>query len=304
MWKKIGIGILCLVLGGAIVMTLVFNAKGTKKEIKVLSIGHSYSLNSCEYIGEIAASQGVNLTVGVAYVGNCALNMHYDFLKEGALYGGAINGWYEKFLPNGESEKHVDEYTLEDIIKDEEWDYIMFQQNLNYAGIWEIVEECLPPLQAEVKKIAEANQDKEVQYLYNQIWGMEDEAHNPASIPLAVYDEYQHDAEMMYQMVSETSKKAAETFHLHLVPTGEAFQNAREQAMFNADEGGHILVADDSNHANDYGKYLAGVTWFEAITKVKVDKETAYYPDVLTKEEAHLLIDCAAEAVSHTGLEF
>ena len=271
--------------------------------IKVLSIGHSYSLNSCEYICKLAASQGVHLLVGVAYKGNCSLEQHYNFLKERAIYGDAIGGWYQKYFPNGNTEQYIDKYTLEDIVKDEEWDYIIFQQNINHAGNWGIIEEWFPKLWTEVKKLVASYQKKAVQYLYNQIWGMEAENYNPASIPLDVYNEYNHDAITMYKMVSKASKKAAQVFDMRLIPTGEAFQNAREQDLFNADKGGHILVSDDSNHANSYGKYLAGATWLETIAKVKVDKKTAYYPEDFKKEEAETLIDCATQAVDDTDSE-
>ena len=295
--------IMAVALAALAGLLIVLPVQAAKREIRVLSIGHSYSLNSSEYICNIATSQGVELTVGVAYKGNCSLDLHYDFLKKEQIYSADIDSWYQKYFPDGTSSKYTEGYTLKDIIEDEEWDYIIFQQNLNKAGLFESIEADFPKLQKEVDKIVKENQKKEVQYLYHQIWGMEDETHNPASIPLFAYDEYDHDATAMYQMVADASRKAAETFGLRLIPTGDAFQNARQEDAFNGDEGGKLLVTDEWNHASDYGKYLAGATWFESITRIKVDKETVYYPDVLSKEDADILIDCATKAVEDSGVK-
>ncbi|MBQ2923381.1 MAG: DUF4886 domain-containing protein [Tyzzerella sp.] len=278
--------------------------KAAPKEVKVLSIGHSYSVNSCEYLYEIAKSQGVEMTIGIAFRGNCPLRMHYEYLTNQVVYGEAMGGgYYQKYVPGGYSATYADEYTLEEMLTDEKWDYIIFQDCLDTAGDWNVVSEWLLKLYEKVQKIMREQQNTDVQYIYHEIWAMENIEYNPSAKEKVEFKKYNHDSDIMYKVVSETSKKAAENFEFRLLPTGDAFQIARSTSMFDASQGGKILVADSTNHANDYGKYLAGVTWFETITQMSVDRETVYYPDVLTEEEAYTLIDCATQAVNESGLQ-
>lgn len=280
------------------------SVKAAPGQIKVLSIGHSYSINSCEYLYDIAKSQGVELTIGIAYRGNCPLRMHYEYLKNQVVYEESMGGYYKKYVPGGYSSVYKDGYTLEKMLTDEKWDYIIFQDCLDTAGSWDVVSEWLEKLYGEVHKIMREQQNTDVKYLYHEIWAMENLEYNPAAKELVEFSKYDWDSDVMYRNVSETSKKAAADFGFRLLPTGDAFQIARSTPAFDVSQGGKLLVADSTNHASEYGKYLAGITWFETITQIRVDKATVYYPDALTESEAHTLIDCAAQAVEESGLQF
>lgn len=279
-------------------------ANAASKEIRELSIGHSYSVNSCEYLYDIAKSQGVEMTIGIAYRGNCPLRAHYEYLKGDVVYGTETgDGYYKKYVPGGHFAEYVNEYTLKEMLLNEKWDYIIFQDCLDTAGNKEEVSKWLSKLYEEVKCIMEEQQNTDVQYLYHQIWAMENTEYNPAAKEKVEFANYNYDSDVMYQTVSETSKEIAKDFSFRLLPTGESFELARKLPAFDMSQGGKILVADSTNHANEYGKYLAEITWFETITQNKVDKETIYYPELMSESEAQMLIDCATQAVMETGLK-
>lgn len=271
------------------------------EEIKVLSIGHSYSLNSCEYLSDIAESQGVEMTIGIAYRGNCSLADHYEYLYNNTKYGpDNYEGYYKKYVPGVGPIVYSNEYTLKEMILDEDWDYIIFQECLNDAGNYDIVSAKLQTLYTAVKGLMDEQQNTDVQYIYHEIWGMEDVAYNPTD--KQEFANYEWNSDTMYNAVTETSEKIAEEFDFRLLPNAEAFELARNTAAFDASQGGKILVADVTNHANEYGQYLAGITWFETITGYKVDKKTVYSPYLVSNAEADTLIDCAHQAVEETGL--
>lgn len=164
--------------------------------------------------------------------------------------------------------------------------------------------EWLPKLYDEVQKIMVEQNDTDVQYLYHEIWAMEKLEYNPKAKELVEFSPYNYDSDVMYQTVSETSKKATERYDMRLIPTGDSFQNARSIASFDVSQGGKLLVSDSTNHAGDYGKYLAGITWFETITQKQIDKATVYYSEALSESEANELVDCATQAVEDSGLQF
>lgn len=297
--------IIAMILGIPMLLmpTLSVNAV-QNNAIKVLSIGHSYSVNSCEYLYDIAKSQGVEMTIGIAYRGNCSLRDHYEYLKGDVLYGTATgDGYYKKYVPGGHFAEYANEYTLKEMLLNEKWDYIIFQDCLDTAGNKEEVSKWLSKLYEEVKSIMQEQQNIDVQYIYHQIWAMENTEYNPEAKEKVEFANYNYDSDVMYQAVSETSKQIAKDFSFRLLPTGESFELARKMPAFDVSQGGEILVADSTNHANEWGKYLAGITWFETITQKKVDKETIYYPELMSESEAQTLIDCATQAVVETGLK-
>ena len=50
-----------------------------KKEIKLLAIGNSFSVDALQYFYQIASSLGVNdITIGNLYIGSCSLETHLN----------------------------------------------------------------------------------------------------------------------------------------------------------------------------------------------------------------------------------
>lgn len=96
--------------------------------IKILAIGNSFSEDATEsYLCNLAKSDGIKLIVGNMYIGGCSLKSHWNnALENKKLYS------YRK-ITNG-VKITVENQTLLDAIKDEDWDYITFQQVSQDSG--------------------------------------------------------------------------------------------------------------------------------------------------------------------------
>ena len=136
--KYIIIGVLVAVILCATLIPTVFAAqqKVTRPTVKILSIGHSYAWNSVEYLRSIANSQGVDLIVAVVYRGNCSLERHLINFEGNKTYGDQSGnpGFYLKYdSKNPTGTQFVDSYSIAKAVKDEKWDYIMFQECLDHS---------------------------------------------------------------------------------------------------------------------------------------------------------------------------
>ena len=121
------------------------NAK-TDKVVKILAIGNSFSQDAVEqYLHEIAAADGNQVIIGNMYIGGCSLKKHLNNARE--------NKPAYKYRKIGLDGKKVEikDYTLEQALSDEEWDYVSFQQNSGNSGIVETWMESLPELMDYVK---------------------------------------------------------------------------------------------------------------------------------------------------------
>ena len=275
--------------------------KVTRPTVKILSIGHSYAWNSVEYLRNIAESQGVDLIVGVVYRGNCSLERHLINFEGNKTYGTQSGnpGFYLKYdSKNPTGTQFEDTYSISKAVKDEKWDYIMFQESLDYSGNYEVIKKSLRTLKLGVEKLAT---NKNVKYMWHDIWALEKTEYMPTD--KVELKNYNFDQETMYNAIKDATKKVMESDVglSGVVPTGEAFQLARKSGKYDPTKGGISLNADNISHANVYGKYLAGLVWYMSFTGCAIDKATLAYPEEITKEQAYELVDFATEAVEGTG---
>ena len=301
--KNIIIAILVasLLLMGCVPFASAAQQKATKPTVKILSIGHSYSWNSVEYLRSIGLSQGVDITVAVVYRGNCSLQIHLNNFNNNNLYGEESGnpGFYLKYSkehPNGQ--QFLDSYSVGKAVKDEKWDYIMFQESLDRVGFYNYIEASLPALKDGVAAIAT---NPNVKYMWHDIWAMEKKEAIPTDkVELKPYN---WDQQTMYEGIKSTTAQvlASDVGISGVVPTGEAFQFARQSGKYDPTKGGISLNADNISHANNYGKYLAGLVWYMSFTGCSINKDTLYIPAGITKEQAFELVDFAEQAVKGSG---
>lgn len=301
--KNIIIAILVasLLLTGCVPFASAAQQKETKPTVKILSIGHSYSWNSVEYLRSIGLSQGVDITVAVVYRGNCSLQTHLNNFKNNTLYGEESGnpGFYLKYSkehPGGQ--QFLDSYSVGKAVKDEKWDYIMFQESLDRVGFYNYIEESLPALKDGVAAIAT---NPNVKYMWHDIWAMEKKEAIPTDkVELKPYN---WDQQTMYEGIKSTTAQvlASDVGISGVVPTGEAFQLARQSGKYDPTKGGISLNADNISHANNYGKYLAGLVWYMSFTGCSINKDTLYIPTDIPKEKALELVDFAEQAVKGSG---
>ena len=298
--------LISLSLAAALMLTFAMpsmtaSATSALPELKILCIGHSYAWDSMEYLNTIAKSQGVDLTVGLAYRGNCSVKDHSIYFDENILYGTDGNkGFYLKYDRKNPDGNTIETMTLKEIIKDEKWDIIIFQECLDYAGCYyEETSQYLPEL---VEKVMGYSKNKHPELWWHQLWALE----KPEAVPLGegavFFGKYDNDQQKMYEMVKESAQKAAEELKGNVIPTGDAFQLVRSHKEFDTLNGGQTLMRDNvANHSNDYGKYLAALVWYQTLTKCKLDTSKLRFPRLTDEKLMNIIVSCSTEAVEGRG---
>ncbi len=253
-------------------------AEETAKSLKILSIGNSFSVDAQQWLYGIAENAGYDeIVLGNLYYGGCSLYGHDKYAKENTpaytYYKNTTGEWTEKA-----------ETTLLTGLCDEEWDYITLQQQSGNSGIYTSYEPYLSDL------IAYVNANKtnpDAKLAWHMTWAYSADSTQEA------FAQYGNDQMTMYKgIVEAVEKKILTNPDISLViPSGTAIQNARTSYMgdtFNRD-GFHLELT--------YGRYLAGLTFFHAITGMPVD-DIDYIPDEAFDEEyLDILKEAATDAV-------
>ena len=103
-----------------------------KKTIKILGIGNSYTRDSTRWLSKILAEAGYEtVIVGQAYIGSITLAEQYASLD--ASHAQYSSYTYYKFINNGVRNQQAGK-TLVEVINDEDWDVVVFQQQSDESG--------------------------------------------------------------------------------------------------------------------------------------------------------------------------
>ena len=226
------------------------------KSLKILAIGNSFSTDSMQYLYQIAKSAGVEeIVLGNLYYGGCSLEQHLSYAK-------ANSDAYTYYKNTAGNWASTSKYKMKDAILDEDWDYISLQQSSKTSGIESSYGQTLTSLVDYVR-----THNTKATLIWNMTWAYQQDSTH-ASFP-----NYDKDQTKMYNMIVDCVKKCIEPekrFSL-VIPCGTSIQNARTSFM------GDTLTRDGYHLDYNIGRYIAGLTWFAAITGVSVDK-VAYNP--------------------------
>ena len=256
-------------------VSVSMNAK-TDKIVKILAIGNSFSQDAVEqYLHEIAAADGNQVIIGNMYIGGCSLKKHLNNARE--------NRPAYKYRKIGLDGKKVEikDYTLEQALSDEEWDYVSFQQNSGNSGIVETWMESLPELMDYVK----AKVSKKTRMMIHQTWAYDQTSSHKH------FKNYDNDQLTMYNAIMDAVKKVSKQTGTKLViPCGTAIQNARTTFLKDS-------ITRDGYHLHKVnGRYTAACTWYEKIFKKNVIGNT-YIPNGMTPEQ-----QLAAQKSAHAAV--
>src|SRR5699024_5474856 len=97
------------------------------KEIKILSLGNSFSLDSFEYLLNMARSAGIDATFGILVGEGATLEGHWDAVSSGGTQ--AYIKWTNRKRP-------IEQKTFQEVLEDEDWDVITFQNRSSLSGIY------------------------------------------------------------------------------------------------------------------------------------------------------------------------
>ncbi|WP_298662713.1 DUF4886 domain-containing protein [uncultured Barnesiella sp.] len=258
---------LCLLLSAAL--------QAQNDTIKILAIGNSFADDGIEYLDEVARSAGKHIIVANTYIGGCSIERHLDNARhDRPAYH------YRKNVDGQYSEERGT--TLLEALKDEEWDYIVFQQVSSLAGQYSTYFPDLAELMDYVRAHAT---NPHVQYALQQTWAYAKNSTHPG------FFRYGKNQQAMYDDVVFSYDQVAKRLHITIViPTGTAIQNARSSSL------GDTLCRDGYHLNLKYGRYTAACAWFETFFG-ESSIGIAYRPDGVTEQQAAIAQHAAHAAI-------
>ena len=249
------------------------------KQLKILSVGNSFSWDTMEYLAEISRDLGIeNVKFANLYVGGCSIKKHF-YHAENDIHT------YEYRTNTGDGWNSVFEYSIKDAVSSEDWDYISVQHGTADGSRYtdESCYEKLSELYAYIKKYASPS----TKLAFNMTWvGEMDFAHPEIA-------SYNGDQLKMYRDIVEVTKKMVLSLPEVTVvsPTGTAIQNARTANITSINRDGYHLTYG-------LGRYTAGLTFFHALTGLDISG-VSWVPEGVTAYEHSVAVESALNAVAN-----
>lgn len=247
--------------------------------VRVLAVGNSFSQDAVEqYLWELANEVGVKMIIGNAYRGGQGFQSHWIDVTE------ANNTFEYRKVQNGRRSNRA-HTALADIITDEPWQFITFQQVSQESGLTTTFEPYLTNL---IEYTQSLQTNPNAIFGYHQTWAY---SHDSTHGGFANYGNRQ---EVMYDSICQAVQCALAN-HPELsfvVPSGTAIQNARTTYLSdNMNRDGYHLDLK-------MGRYTAACAWLEVITGIS-PVGFSYRPDGVDFLTAHTCQVAAHEAVAH-----
>ncbi len=219
--------------------------------LRVLAIGNSFSVDCMEYLWQLAKSGGLSeIILGNLYYGGCSLHRHLTYAREGlseyTYYKNTDGEW--RATPG---------FRMEDAIADEDWDIITLQETSRTCGLIECYEASLSPL---IDYVRAHNQRATL--LWNATWAYQKDSTHTA------FANYGCSQERMLCMTLDCLRRAIlpEARIAGIIPCTVAIQNARTSFL------GDTLTRDGYHLDKSVGRYVAGLTWYAALTGREVER--------------------------------
>ncbi len=216
--------------------------------MKILAIGNSFSTDSTRYLEEIALSNNEEFKVWNLYIGGCSLEQHLDNFKTGA--------------PNYSLEERdniLRPISLQEAILSDNWDYITIQQASHYSGQISTYEPFIGEIINYIKDLAPKSK-----IVFNRTWAYEIDSDHGA------FPWYDKDQEKMFKAILDATNIITLKYNLPIIPVGDNVEKVRRTKEFDYRNGGLSLNRDGFHLSFDYGRYLAGLTWYKFFS----EKET------------------------------
>ena len=243
------------------------------KQIKLLAIGNSFSVDALQYFYQIAHSLGVEkIEIGNLYIGSCSLQTHLNnILNEEPKYI-----YYTNY--DGEWIEHQN-HTVNEAILSNKWDYVSFQQVSSLSGQEESYNEILTNLMSEVKKLLKQNNNEDAKFIWHMTWAYQGNSTHPGFV------NYNNNQLEMYNGIINSVKNKIKTnkdFEV-IIPNATSIQNARTSIL------GDTLTRDGFHMSYDLGRYITGLMFFKQLTNISIDN-IEYHPETISNEAKQISI--------------
>ena len=283
--RKIHYILIVLLLAVAEVLLVAVRqpAHNVPREMKVLCIGNSFSIDAVENnLVELAAERGIDLTVGNLYIGGCSLERHAMNMRgDSAAYSYRL---MQRNAETGEFERLVtDSVSILQALLSDDWDVITMQQASHYSGQWFTYEPWLSEL---IDSVRLHIQDKTKIYWY-MTWAYQQDAKHPAFVP-----NYNGSQAYMYDEILGCNRQVLANHPFDgFIPGGIAVQQARATKL------GDTFCRDGYHLSYTCGRYLMACLWLEVLTGQSAVGCT-FMPEGMTAEERRIVQQVAHRAAT------
>ena len=244
--------------------------------LKILAIGNSFSVDSMQYVYDIAKSAGVeNIVLGNMVIGGCTLDMHAD-------NAASDQAAYQYWSNTDGTWKTKEGCKLSEVLTSENWDFVTIQQASGSSGrpdTYGRLEELIRYIEARIPRLAKI--------AWNMTWAYQQDSTHPE------FANYRNDQMTMYNSITKTvQEKILTNRKIDLViPGGTAIQNARTSYV------GDHMTMDGFHLSQDFGRYVAGVNFLYALTGIPLEDIT-FVPAVLNQGHREIALESARNAAA------
>ncbi|MBO5262439.1 MAG: DUF4886 domain-containing protein [Clostridia bacterium] len=242
--------------------------------LKILCIGNSFSVDSMEYVYQVAKDAGVeNIVLGNLFIGGCSLDTHYTNALEN-------KGAYTYYTNTNGTWSSKGGQKISTAVTSENWDFITFQQVSQDSG--------MPNTYGNLGNLIDIVEglNPQARLVWHMTWAYKKGANHSG------FANYNKDQTTMYNAIIETVKTVvlADKRIEFVIPAGTSIQNARTSYYgdrFNR----------DGYHLNNFGRYIGSLTFVKALTGLSIDNIT-FRVDDMTDNNRLLAIDSVNKAVN------
>lgn len=269
------------------------------KQLKVLTIGNSFSQSVLTYLPQVAKSvEGCDLLIEGANIGGCSLMRHWCFISE------------------GESEPSTRDYknktkTMKEILLSQKWDIVSIQQRSPDSWRPETYQPYAKNIYNYVKKYA-----PQAEVVLQQTW-----SYRADDARISKGGAWGFDQNEMFRRIEAAYAKISKEMNLRVIPVGIAVQKARKLPQYrftpvkeddykklvypnlpkNGNEivgyfkwekyskTGEMYLKRDTIHLSPDGAYLQACVWFTFLFKDKKASDIKFTPKEISEKNAKAL---------------
>ncbi|MBR2466759.1 MAG: DUF4886 domain-containing protein [Clostridia bacterium] len=247
--------------------------------LKILCVGNSFSVDACEWLAYIANGLGVEIEIGNLYIGGCDIDKHISVLTgnppvddEGNV---ATYTYYHFDNTEKTSVSKVDGAAALGYISENNWDFITLQQASKYTNLPEKHENL-----SELIEIVEGC-NANAKIAWHMTWAYQEEyISEKMSSKVSQIN--------MYNGIVSTVQSSVLPLIDLVIPTGTAIQNARTSSL------GNDLTCDGLHLDKGVGRYIAGLTYFAALTGIDISR-LEWVPPI---SDAYVAVDETARSIA------
>ncbi len=242
--------------------------------LKILCIGNSFSVDSMEYVYQVAEAAGVEeIVLGNLYIGGCSLATHLSNATND-------NGAYTYYKNTSGTWSSTGGYKISTAVQSDDWDFISLQQVSGYSG----VSDSYGDLEALINIVEPLNPSARL--VWHMTWAYQsDSSHGD-------FSKYDKDQMTMYNAIVNAVQANVVTNEKIeiIIPAGTAIQNVRTSYV------GDTLTRDGYHLTTDYGRYIGSLTFVHALTGLSIDNMT-YAPSGVTENRILVAVEAVNNAV-------